>query len=134
MEVADGDLLVARLWRWDAERLAKDAEVDYAEQVAEGVSNPDYSVSTWAMVKVEDVATEDLMQELCAHVRQYRDARWVTFTTQQRLEASGFKLRQSGPYDRHFDVVIGTELDLEAVERLAEVFGAEQRRRFPECS
>lgn len=31
MEVDDGDLLIARLWRWDSERLRQDAEKDHDE-------------------------------------------------------------------------------------------------------
>jgi hypothetical protein len=125
--------LIARLWRWDAERLRADASADYLDRLASGDENPDYSVSVWGVPKPGDKDVETLMRDLCEYVRQVRDARWVAFTTDRRLRDKGFPLRASGP-PRHYDVVLGTDLAQADVDGLAGVFSEHERRRFPACT
>jgi hypothetical protein len=135
MDVETGDLLVARLWRWDADRLRQDAERDHRERLAAGEAEPDYSVSVFAKPKIGGQAVEDLMHELCEHILQVpRSANWVTFSTGTRLLKAGFPLRLSEPPPHHYDVVLGTDLELADVKGLAEVLGEQDKRRFPACT
>ena len=134
VEVEAGGMLVARLWRWDEERLRKDAERDHRERLVSEEVDPDYSISVWAMPKPEKKAVDDLMQELCQHIQAYRSAAWVTFTTRQRLHENGFSLRLSEPPPRHFDVVLGNDLESADFKGLEAILGEEPRRRFPACT
>ncbi|WP_344004792.1 hypothetical protein, partial [Nocardioides lentus] len=86
LELSPGDLLVARLWRWDAERLARDAKADRAEQVAEGESDPDYSVSTFAVQADAGESVEATKSRLIEYATATRSAKWITYTTKSRLE------------------------------------------------
>ena len=134
MDVEMGDLLVARLWQWDAERLRKDAERDHTDRLAAGEADPDYSISVFAKRRNEGQPVEALIQDLCQHIGEYRSAWWVTFTTDRRLRGEGFLLRLSEPPPDHYDVVLGADLDSADLPGLAAVLGELPRRRFPTCA
>jgi hypothetical protein len=134
VEVTGGELIIARLWRWDAERLQMDADRDHAEQLAAGEVDPDYSISVFGLQVDEGMTAEEAMRALCERIVPHRSANWVTFTTEQRLSEEGFKIRLREPPPAHYDVILGTDLDVADVARLAGIFNEHQRRRFPSCT
>ena len=123
-------MVVARAWRWDEERLRHDAEVDHADQLANGVSTPDYSVSVFAQLG-DDPNDPDVRAAL---MQKMRDAplrsRWVSFTTSDRLADAGFLIRLNEPPPAHHDVVLGTVLAPDDVVQLASIFGEYERQKF----
>jgi hypothetical protein len=131
-EVADGDLLIARLWRWDTERLQKDAETVRRLQLAEGVEVPECLVSAWGMLKDPSVSTDELGKSLCEHILQYRRSKYIAFTTQSRIEDKGFHLRQDPP-EFHYNVILGTDFEQADFEGLAGLFEDDGGRRVDEC-
>lgn len=132
LTVEPGDQVVARLWRWDEERLREDALADHRMQLRSGRLHPDYSVSVFAGPPLADGGDVD---EACEQVTELatdvRSARWITFTTRSRLERAGFKIRLSEPPPGHHDVVLGDDLAAADVAGLAEVFSEQERRRLP---
>lgn len=134
MDVAVGDLLVARLWQWNVARLRKDAERDHRERLSLGHLNPDFSVSVFGLLKRDAQTVEELMVQLAKHAATFRMAKWVAFTTSERLLDAGFPIRSSEPPLHHYDVVLGTRLGDADLARLAAIFDEHPRRRFPTCS
>jgi hypothetical protein len=131
VEVEPGDLLIARVWRWDAPRLLLDAERDHAVQVSEGAVNPDYSISVFGRTHAPADNVEDAMRDLCGRIN--RKAAWVAFTTGSALRDKGFTLRLSEPPPSHYDVVLGSDLAQADVAGLEALFVEHDRRRFPSC-
>ena len=133
LHVENGDLLVARLWRWDEERLREDAERERREQLASGVAFPDCCVSVWGMIKTPDCPLDALVSRLCEHMFTYRTAKWVAFTTDRRLKSSRFELRLREPPPCHYDLVLGTDFEAADYAGLAALFDEYGRRKLHEC-
>lgn len=130
MEIEQGDRLVARVWRWDAERLRKDAEADHAQQVALNYAEPDYSVSVFASPVVHEPGqVEEIALRLERNLLEHRSFRYITFTTMSRLTASGFEVRLNEPPPDHYDVVLGTELNEDALTKLSAIFDENEKRK-----
>lgn len=107
--IADGDLLVVRMWRWDADKLIEDAERSRREAVSDRLV--DCNVSVYAMVKRPAESVEGLAQRLCRYLIDERGprARRVAFTTGQRLQTRGFHLRLAEPPPHHYDLILGPD-------------------------
>jgi hypothetical protein len=131
VEVEPGDLLVARVWRWDVDRLLADAETDHAVQLAKGVPDPDYSISVFARRQGPHEDVEAAMRDLCKRIK--RSSKWVTFTTKSALAGKGFELRLNEPPADHYDVVLGRDLSRADVAGLEALFNKHERRKFPSC-
>jgi len=131
VHVEPGDLLVARVWRWDAERLRLDAERDHAVDLAAGIQNPEYSISVFARRHQAGEDIEAAMRDLCQRIN--RRAQWVAFTTDRILRGKGFELRRNEPPPDHYDVLLGSDLARADVAGLEAVFSEHPRRRFPSC-
>ena len=74
------------------------------------------------------------MRRLCAHTQQYRSARWVAFSTGERIRSEGFRLEATGPSPGHYDVILGATLEEASLRKLEELWSEDPRRRFPECT
>jgi len=125
-----GEHLVVRLWSWTPERLATDAETDHTIAHKLGLERPyEYSISTFALAMAEGESVDGLTDRLIAYIRTKRKAKYYGVTTESELTGEEFELIPSGPHDHHFDVPLGSKtLDLEAVARLAHLFGHEKIR------
>ncbi len=134
----DGDLLIARLWRWDAARLRADAERDHDEQAQLGGGwDPDqqepryYSVSAFGLIKSPGEDVEELMRKVCSKVN--RSAKYVAFTTGRELAAHNIEAILNEPPPHHYDLSFGTVLRTDDVERLETLLSSRPKRRFPTC-
>jgi len=130
VEAQPGDLIVARLWRWDVERLRLDAETDYRERVRLGQRDPYYSISAWALRLPSEGDVEATVEALFVHIRNFRTARWAAVTTDRRLRSKGFDISISEPPPKHYDVVLGRDLAAADFDGLEAVFNEDDRRRF----
>jgi hypothetical protein len=94
LSVADGELLFARTWRWDAARLVRDAEDSYHKAKAKG-EVPDYSISVFGLRRTGDESVRDLAVRLMRYAKGQRDA---------SLDCSGWTRRSTlGRCHEHHD-------------------------------
>jgi len=129
MQLAAGDLLVARAWRWDADQIAADIEVDRRMKTAEGAEDPPASISVFARAHEGDDPDRTL-DELRELIRRHRNARWIAVVSESEIREKGFELVLSEPPPGHHDLVLGrvaAEVDILALEA---VFDARERVRL----
>ncbi len=138
MEVADGDLLIARLWRWDVDRLLQDAERDHDEKTQASLDwDPDqgeaqyYSVSAFGVLKQPGDDVEELMRRVCSLTQ--RNARYVAFTTGSELAQHDIEAILNEPPPGHYDLSFGTTLRTTDVQVLEGLLSSRPKRRFPTC-
>lgn len=138
MQVDDGDLLIARLWRWDSKRLRQDAEKDRDEQTQiAGDWDSDqedpryYSVSAFGLVKEPGESVEDLMRRVCQQIE--RRAKYVSFATKAELDRLNITTILNEPPPNHYDLSLGTTLRTSDVEALERLLSSRPKRRFPTC-
>lgn len=132
-EVEDGDLLIARLWRWDEDRLEADAKAAFRDQVQQGIREPECLVSVWGMDKNPDITPDELSRTLCRHILEHRTAKWIAFTTGSQLleESIGLRLDEPPPY--HFHARLGTDMESANYQGLARLFSEGGARKVREC-
>ena len=130
IRLQDGEKLVIRVWRWDADRLVKDAEDDYEiESALNGVPPPYFSVSVFALARSDGETQDELVDRLRLHAAEHRSFKWYCLVTESELSDQHFELILHEPPDDHYDIALGREsLDRDRVEQLAVLFGDEKIR------
>ena len=129
IRLAEGEMLVTRLWSWSIDRLKKDAEDEWKKANATGESLPYLSISTFGMRRQAGEEIDALTDRLIAHVKTKRSARQYCLIGEPELVSNGFELIPSGPHEHHYDVPLGEkEIDMDKVRRLSALFGTEKIR------
>lgn len=132
IDLAAGELLVLRQWRWDAEKLQENAELGYDhDQRVSGAAPPYYSVSVFAMAREADEEVPHLIDRLVNHVRSVRKAAHMMLITESELQTAGFSLIKNEPPAHHYDIPIGTDRQELRVEDLAQTLGLDEKIRMP---
>ena len=126
MILAPGELLVGRGWRWDADKIEADIEIDRREKVAQGAADPEPSVSVFA-VPHDGGEFSDTLERLKATFLRSRRARWLAVVTQSELAKPGFRLELSEPPPDHHDLILGKVTDDGSIVCLERVFNARER-------
>lgn len=129
MDLAPGELLVGRTWRWDVDRLAADVEIDRRDKLAEGISNPPPALSVFAVAHAAETVGQTA-ERLRWRIRQHRNAKWITFVTQSELEAIGCSLELAEPPPDHHDLLLGQIALPDAIVALFDIFNARERERL----
>jgi hypothetical protein len=129
MHLAAGELLIGRAWRWDAEQIAKDIDIDRRTKLAEGEEDPSPSISVFA-IPHDGGDVVDTVQRLKAHVQQYRRSRWLALVTQSELSQQGFRLVLNEPPPKHYDLVLGHLTTEAAIVELEQAFNVRERMRL----
>lgn len=114
--------------RKSPEKLMKEALMDRAERLENGTWDGTYQLSVFGGI-TEPQETEDGAANRFTYGE--REARWFRIMDPQAIEDGGFHLITSAPEPYHYDVVLGTLLDVEVVERFEDCFG--EARRNPAC-
>lgn len=121
------EMLVGRMWRWDAATLESDARRDGLDREAAGV-DVFQSVSVFALVRMLDESDEALEERLIELVKLHRRGKWLSLTTAETLVEAGFEVREDVPPDHHYAVLVCPD-DQEELELLESVFSERDRRR-----
>lgn len=126
MNVPRGQLLVGRAWRWTAEQIEKDIEIDRRQKIAEGAIDPEPSISVFA-VRHDCEETDATMSRLVSSVKRFRNAKWLAVVTEEELVNSGYTLVLSEPPPDHHDLILG-RLNLDkAILDLESIFNVRER-------
>lgn len=130
LSVAVGEKLVIRVWRWDLERLVKDATDDYEIETAlRGAPPPYFSISVFALARRADESIDDLVDRLTWHAAEHRRFQWYCLVTESELSIGNHQLILHEPPKDHYDILLGeAQLDIGKVAKLSELFGIEKIR------
>ncbi|WP_248240283.1 hypothetical protein [Microbacterium kunmingense] len=129
MELAAGELLVGRAWRWTKEQIEKDVEIDRRSRLAEGDTDPPASISVFAVTH-DGGDVERTLHELKNSIRKSRNARWLAVVTEKELSNAGFRLVRSEPPPDHHDLILGRQASDAAMVRLEQIFETRTRERL----
>ncbi|MFW0796568.1 hypothetical protein AAFP30_22380 [Gordonia sp. CPCC 205515] len=136
LDLAVGERVFIRLWRWDAERNISDANRDFAIDSAraeQGEGDPPsyHAVSVWSATREEGDSVESTIEQAIAAAMANRKAKYYAVASEKELKAAGFEWHQSGP-PGHFDIPIGVEYaDEQQASDLAVTFGMDEKIRIP---
>lgn len=126
-----GEYLFIRLWRWDEERLVRDAEDDFYKKSASGNPPPYYSISVFALQREEGECVDDLVDRLVTQTQKRRRSKFYTLVTEREMRAAGFDWVPAPPPPDHFDVPLGESMAAARFSDLAVTFGNDEKIRMP---
>lgn len=129
MNLADGELLVGRAWRWDAETIEKDIDIDRRDKISDGESDPPAAISVFA-VPHDGGEISKTVERLKTTITQHRRARWLSLVTERELSDQGFTLVLAEPPPDHHDLVLGQVASQGAIVSLENVFNERERVRL----
>ncbi len=129
IDLAPGEKLVIRTWRWDEQTLLKDAEDDFYVKTAKGQPPSYYSISTFALTRAQGETVDELADRLRLCAAEHRRFKWYCLVTEPELTGAGLQLILSEPPDDHHDVLLGAnEIAPELAAKLVMLFGDEKIR------
>lgn len=126
MDVPRGQLLIGRAWRWSAEQIEADIEIDRRDKISEGHEDPEPSISVFAVLHDQD-DTSASMDQLKTSIKRCRNARYIAVVTEEELSESGFSLVKTEPPPDHHDLVLDRGNLQDAILKLESVFNARER-------
>lgn len=129
MHLEPGVKVVGRAWRWDPDQIRADIEIDRRIKIADGESDPEPSISAFALEHPSGDA-QDTTDNLLEGIRNHRNAKWVSVVTSSELLSAGFQIELSEPPPNHHDVVLPRDGLEEAIVRLSSVFDSRPRMRL----
>lgn len=106
-----------------------DIEVDRRQKIADGVPDPEPSISVFAVLH-DDEETDATLSRLIASVKRFRNARWMAVVTEEELTQGGYQLELTEPPPDHHDLIFGrVNLD-SAIVDLETLFNVRERVRL----
>jgi hypothetical protein len=118
LEVEVGELLLVRFSPMNASGLVEDAEDSANDSEADGKPRV-YSISTFGLTRAADETVDDLVLRVCGTATCGGRTIWPVAASS--LTTAGLQVQLSEPPPDHYDVILGSELEIPDAEELVKL-------------
>jgi hypothetical protein len=91
IDIATGEKLVIRTWRWDEQTITEDAEDDFYKKSVKGQPPAYYSISTFALTRADGETVDELVDRLRLVASEHPRFRWYCLVTEVELSQEGLQ-------------------------------------------